>query len=60
MKEIEVKNNQDTDDFAVVDWKDTEGLLECIDSLLNEHGLELIQGNDGSDCYLLKIDKIEG
>ncbi len=46
------------DGYSGVDWKESpDELLEVMDLLLSEHGLEIEQLNDGSDMYHFRIIK---
>lgn len=41
-----------------VDWKANPGdVLEAIDRLLEEHGLEILNYDTGADCYAFAVVK---
>ena len=57
MKRIEIKNNEDLDDYGMADYKDVDGILEAIDGQLSSHGLELVVGDYGDTNVWIKVQK---
>ena len=43
---------------ALIDWKDApETVLEHVDYLLKDHGLEVVQYDTGADYHLVRIEQ---
>lgn len=48
----------DRDEIAAADWKDTDGLLESIGLILQDHGLRLVQHDCGDDNFWVTVTKM--
>lgn len=57
MKNITIKNDEELEEFGMADFKDTDGLLECIDEQLKKFGLEIYQGDRGDDNFWIKVEE---
>ena len=56
----EEKFEEVIDKYACADWKESpDVVLEDIDEMLSEHGLEIEQLDDGGDSHYFRIIKKE-